>query len=725
MIAGRVKRSSKNKTPASLPGFRILSFAGMAGSEIHAAHAAARGHRRTGAALLGQLGDHGFRGDQERGHRGCVLDRGADHLGRVDDALGDEVDVLAGLGIEAVGVGLVLEDLADDHGAVFAGVDRDLASGSRQRLAHDLDAGLLVVVLGAQTLELLGGTEQGDAAARDDAFLDRRAGRMHRVINAILALLHLDLGRAADADHRDAACELGETLLELLTVVVRGGFLDLRLDLGHARFDVGFLAGAVDDRGVLLVDHHLLGATEHVERDVLELDAEIFRDRLAAGQDRDVLQHGLAAIAEARSLDGRDLQAATETVHDQGRKRFAFDVLGDDDQRLAGLHHGLEQRQQLVQRGELLLVDEDVGVVHLNAHLVGVGDEVGRDVAAVELHALDDVELGLERLGFLDGDDTLVADLLHGVGEELADLLVAVGRDGADLGDLVVRGDLLGVLDEVRNDGFDREVDTALQVHRVHAGGNRLGAFAHDRLGQHGGGSGAVAGRVSGLRSDFAHHLRAHVLELVLELDLLGDGDAVLGDAGSAERLVEHDVAALRTERDLHRVGENVDAAKHLVARIDGEFDFFSCHLDFFLRCLNWIREGLLGRLLLGSGDVEDAHDVAFLHDQQVDVVDLDLGAGPLAEQHAVADLQVDRDQLASFVAATRADGDDLALRGLFLGRVGNDDPASGLLFCVDALDHDAVVKRTEFHAVLLGFYVYLWIGNRNGRVLAASHISL
>ncbi|MET4484195.1 hypothetical protein ABIB66_008766, partial [Bradyrhizobium sp. F1.13.3] len=29
---------------------------------------------------------------------------------------------------------------------------------------------------------------------------------------------------------------------------------------------------------------------------------------------------------------------------------------------------------------------------------------------------------------------------------------------------------------------------------------------------------------------------------------------------------------------------------------------------------------------------------------------------------------------------------------------------ASGLLFCVDALDHDAVVKRTEIHAVLLSF---------------------
>ena len=84
-----------------------------------------------------------------------------------------------------------------------------------------------------------------------------------------------------------------------------------------------------------------------------------------------------------------------------------------------------------------------------------------------------------------------------------------------------------------------------------------------------------VAGRVSGLGSNFAHHLRAHVLELVVELDLLGDGDAVLGDAGCAERFVEHDVAALRTERHLHRVVQNVDAAQHAIAGIDAEFDFF------------------------------------------------------------------------------------------------------------------------------------------------------
>src|ERR1019366_7684635 len=272
-------------------------------------------------------------------NRSRVLDCHTNDLGRVDDALGDQVDVFASLRVEAVGVLVLLEDLADDDGSVLARVDGDLARRPGKRLAHDLDAGLLVVVLGAQPLKVLGGTQQRDAAARDDAFFNGRTGRMHRVINAILALLDFGFSRTADADHRDAARELRETFLQLLAVVVRGGFLDLRLDLRHARFDVGLLAGAAHDSGVLLVDHHLLGATEHGERDVLHLDAEIFRDRLAAGQDSDVLQHGLAAIAEARSLDGRGLQTTTQTVDDQGGERLTFDVFRDNHKWLAALHY--------------------------------------------------------------------------------------------------------------------------------------------------------------------------------------------------------------------------------------------------------------------------------------------------------------------------------------------------------------------------------------------------
>ena len=64
----------------------------------------------------------------------------------------------------------------------------------------------------------------------------------------------------------------------------------------------------------------------------------------AAGEDGDVFEHGLAAIAEAGGLDGGDLERAAELVDDEGGEGFAFDVFGDDEQRLAVLG-GLAQRR--------------------------------------------------------------------------------------------------------------------------------------------------------------------------------------------------------------------------------------------------------------------------------------------------------------------------------------------------------------------------------------------
>src|SRR5690606_14750781 len=155
---------------------------------------------------------------------------------------------------------------------------RDLADGGLQGAADDGDAGLLVVIVADEVVEGAAGLEQGDAAAGHDAFLDRRTGGVQGVVDAVLALLDLDLGRAADADDRDAAGQLGQTLLQLFLVVVGGGVLDLALDLGDAGLDGGLLARAVDDGGVVLGDRDLLGLAEHVQGDVLELDAEVFGD---------------------------------------------------------------------------------------------------------------------------------------------------------------------------------------------------------------------------------------------------------------------------------------------------------------------------------------------------------------------------------------------------------------------------------------------------------------
>src|SRR3546814_1526143 len=95
-----------------------------------------------------------------------------------------------------------------------------------------------------------------------------------------------------------------------------------------------------------------------------------------------------AAIAEARRLDGRDLEPTAELVDDERGQRLAFDVLGDNEKRPARLNHLLQQRNEGLQVGQLLLVDENIGVLELDLELLGVGHEIGREIAAIELHAL-------------------------------------------------------------------------------------------------------------------------------------------------------------------------------------------------------------------------------------------------------------------------------------------------------------------------------------------------
>src|SRR2546430_6282114 len=104
------------------------------------------------------------------------------------------------------------------------------------------------------------------------------------------------------------------------------------------------------------------------------------------------------------------------------------------------------------------------------------------------------------------------------------------------------------------------------------------------------------------------------------------------------------------------------------------------------------------GGLPLGLGLDQHPHNVALFHDEVLNAIDFDLGARPLAEQHAVADPDIDGDELAALVAAAGSNGDDLALLRLLLGGVGNDDATSGLRLGIDSLDDNAVVKRSEFH---------------------------
>src|SRR6266581_5322793 len=118
-------------------------------------------------------------------------------------------------------------------------------------------------------------------------------------------------------------------------------------------------------------------------------------------------------------------------------------------------------------------------------------------------------------------------------------------------------------------------------------------------------------------------------------------------------------------------------------------------------RAGSWKRTSLAGMFYsLESLDLlcDDTHDVVFAHYQILGALDLHRLAGELAEQDAVADLDVQRTHFPVFEDLALADRDDFALVGLLGDVVGNDDAACGFALFIETLHHNAVVQGTDFH---------------------------
>jgi hypothetical protein len=112
----------------------------------------------------------------------------------------------------------------------------------------------------------------------------------------------------------------------------------------------------------------------------------------------------------------------------------------------------------------------------------------------------------------------------------------------------------------------DGELDTPTKVDRLRPTAKRLGAALHERVGENDGRGRSVAGYFVGLHGDFAHDLRAHVLEALGQLNLGRDRQAVAGDDRRPDRPVDHGVHALRAEGRFDRRREPRHAARERLA---------------------------------------------------------------------------------------------------------------------------------------------------------------
>ena len=167
---------------------------------------------------------------------------------------------------------------------------------------------------------------------------------MQRILNARLLLFHLDFSRSAHFDHGNTTSQLGYALLQFLAVIVRRRVLDLNADFADATFDRLGITRAIDDSRVVLVHGDALGITQVLERGALKIETHFLRDHGTTSEDGNVLQHGFTAITEARRLTGGHLNDTAHVIDHQRCEGFAFNVLGNNDQRTRRLGNLLKHR---------------------------------------------------------------------------------------------------------------------------------------------------------------------------------------------------------------------------------------------------------------------------------------------------------------------------------------------------------------------------------------------
>ena len=217
---------------------------------------------------------------------------------------------------------------------------------------------------------------------------------------------------------------------------------------------------------------------------------------------------------------------------------------------------------------DLLLVEQDERLVEDGLHLLGVGDEVRRQVAAVEPHALRRPRRSSRCPSPLRPTSCPSAPTCSSASAtSLADRRVVVRRDGGDLHALLVVGDRpRQLLQRARRPPRGR--GRARASGRSRSRRPRCSARPRRRSPRPAASRWWCRRRRARrcARRPARMHLRAEVLLVVLELELLGDGHAVVADDRPAPLLLDEHALRLRAERDADGVGERQRAVQDLFA---------------------------------------------------------------------------------------------------------------------------------------------------------------
>ena len=304
------------------------------------------------------------------------------------------------------------------------------------------------------------------------------------------------------------------------------------------------------------------------------------------------MQHGLAPFPKPWGLHRGHLKYPPGLVDYQGGKGFAIHILGDDHQGPATAGHRLQNRNNIRHAADLAVGQEKEGMVEAALPSVLIRDEVRGAVAAIKGHPLGDLHLCPQGFGFLHGDYPIGAHPVHGFRNHPTHFFVIAGAHGGHLtdGSPLYRGAAVG---DPLHGSVHGELHATAEFHGIGSGGHIAQAFANHRLGEHGGGGGAIPRRVLGFGGHLLHQLGAQVFKGVGEFDFLGNRHPVINNVRGAKFLFQHHIAPLGPDGDPHRIGQGINTPLQGVSGGVGELDQFGHESK------SW-STGLLSRLPYG-----------------------------------------------------------------------------------------------------------------------------
>src|SRR5258708_20540307 len=217
----------------------------------HTAHAAHAAHTSS-AFLLWRIGDECIGGEEHTGYTTSILQGRACHLHRINDTCFEHIHVLALEHIKAVPTAPCAY-IADRNPSIAPTILSNLAQRLLKRASQDVHARLLVARCTLYLIQCRGCMNQHRATTCYDAFLNSGTCSGKSILYAMLLLFEFYFGCSAHFNHAHATGQLGQSLLQLLAIIVARGLFNQGTHLSHARLNSLFTTSTLHDCcGVLI-----------------------------------------------------------------------------------------------------------------------------------------------------------------------------------------------------------------------------------------------------------------------------------------------------------------------------------------------------------------------------------------------------------------------------------------------------------------------------------------